>query len=76
MQQSVHCQGKGCLHEECLLAALLISPWLITLQTPKAYTQLTGGSQIWGCPQRWAVAGNINREWQLQASRIDKIKSF
>lgn len=63
MQQSVHCRGKGRLHEERLLAVLLISLRLITLQTPKAYTQLSGGSQIWGCPQRWAVAGNINKEW-------------
>lgn len=68
MQPCVHCQGEGRLHEERLLAVLLIILRLITLQTPKAYTQLTGVSQIWGCPQRWAVAGNINREWQLPAS--------
>lgn len=67
MQQSVHCQGKGRLHEERLLAALLISLRLITLQTPKAYTQLTGGSQIWRSPQHWAAAGHINRERQLPA---------
>lgn len=46
----------------CLLAALLISPRLIALWTPKAYGQLTGVSKIWGRPQRWAAVATLTED--------------